>query len=34
MACNNALSTKANMLKRKIVGDSLCPICGLKTKTT
>jgi hypothetical protein len=32
--CNNVLPTKANLLKRKIVANPLCPICGLDVETT
>lgn len=33
-ACHNALSTKANLCKRCIIDDPLCPLCGAKLKTT
>jgi hypothetical protein len=32
--CNNVLPTKVNLMKRKIVEDPLCPICGLEGETT
>jgi len=33
-ACINALPTKANLFRRKIMEDLVCPICGLAAKTT
>lgn len=32
-ACNDILPTKANMCKRKVINDPLCPICGLAAET-
>jgi hypothetical protein len=32
-ACKNALPTKANLLKRKVVDDLICPICGVIVET-
>lgn len=32
-ACNNALPTKANLIKMKIVINPLCPICELEPET-
>jgi transcription elongation factor Elf1 len=31
--CNNVLPTKANLLRRKIVENLLCHICGLEAET-
>lgn len=33
-ACKNALPTKANLFKRKVVDDQFCPICGVIVETT
>jgi hypothetical protein len=33
-AFKNALTTKANLMKRKLVDDPLCPICGVVVETT
>jgi len=32
--CINALSTKANLFRRKITKDLVCPLCGLVAETT
>ncbi|XP_059446463.1 uncharacterized protein LOC132178010 [Corylus avellana] len=32
-ACHNALATKANLFRRKINEDPLCPNCGVESKT-
>ncbi|XP_062170938.1 uncharacterized protein LOC133876698 [Alnus glutinosa] len=32
-ACHNLLPTKANLLKRKVVEDGLCPCCGREDET-
>jgi ribonuclease HI len=32
-ACHNLLPTKDNLLKRGVVQESLCPICGLETES-
>lgn len=32
-ACLNALPTKANLFKKKIVFDPVCPVCGLEEET-
>lgn len=32
--CNNLLPTEANLFKRKIVQDPLCPMCGLLPEST
>ncbi len=33
-ACNNILPTKENLLRRKIVSDPTCPLCGRETETS
>jgi ribonuclease HI len=33
-ACHNLLPTKENLVKRKVISDPSCPICGLETETT
>jgi hypothetical protein len=33
-ACHNALATKANLFRRKITDDPLCPLCGAEAETT
>jgi hypothetical protein len=33
-ACHDILPTRDNLLGRKIVKDSMCPICGLEVETT
>jgi hypothetical protein len=33
-ACQNILPTKDNLVKRKIIQDPLCLICGLESKTS
>jgi hypothetical protein len=33
-ACSNALPTKANLFRRKITEDPLCPMCSGQTETT
>jgi hypothetical protein len=33
-ACQNILPTKDNLVKRKIIQDPLCPICGLEPETS
>jgi hypothetical protein len=33
-ACSNALATKANLFRRKITEDPLCPMCGVQAETT
>jgi hypothetical protein len=33
-ACKNILPTKENLMKKKIIEESLCPICMLKVETT
>jgi len=32
--CKNGLPTQANLIKRKVVDDPLCPICGVVVETT
>jgi len=32
-ACNNHLLTKTNLLRRRVVFDSQCPICGIDEET-
>lgn len=32
-ACKNVLPTKVNLIKRKVVNDILCPICGTYVNT-
>jgi hypothetical protein len=33
-ACKNLLTTKDNLLKRRLVGDLVCPICNVEAETT
>jgi hypothetical protein len=33
-ACHNILPTRDNLLKRRIIKDPRCPICGIEVKTT
>jgi hypothetical protein len=33
-ACQSILPTKDNLVKRKIIQDPLCPICGLEPETS
>lgn len=33
-ACHNALTTKANLCRRQITEDPLCPTCGIMEETT
>jgi hypothetical protein len=33
-ACNNILPTKENLLRRKIVSDPICPLCGREVETS
>lgn len=32
-ACHNILPTRENLLRRKIITDSRCPICGIEVET-
>ena len=31
--CNNILSTKENLCKKRIIDEPLCPVCRLEVKT-